>query len=199
MGHPTSNHQGRSSEDEFESFVKKSTLASSIDCHPTNEEDEHVLVLEFADKSRGRKPEDRFAFSLPPAMTPQQVQKLVETRNARFIDAVQTCVSDVHSSFPSYVGIQVKYVPAFYPPLKEIQLYTCSGLRLRPMFPWNPATLAGETPARDLQRLSQNPRPALTWVPSSTRLCNQNFIESRLLTIALSKREKPTKVCWSLD
>lgn len=67
--------------------------------------DEHVLVLDFVDSSRGKKPTAsgyvfvpvwyatvldmcRLAYALPPALTPAATKKLVERRNERFTEAV---------------------------------------------------------------------------------------------------------------
>ncbi|KAI0807176.1 P-loop containing nucleoside triphosphate hydrolase protein [Fomes fomentarius] len=53
------------------------------------DEDEHVLVLDFIDNSRGKKTSDTgFAYALPPALTPAATKKLVERRNDRFVEAV---------------------------------------------------------------------------------------------------------------
>ncbi|RPD79912.1 P-loop containing nucleoside triphosphate hydrolase protein [Lentinus tigrinus ALCF2SS1-7] len=53
------------------------------------DEDEHVLVLDFIDNSRGVKSSNTgFAYALPPALTPAATKKLVERRNNRFVEAV---------------------------------------------------------------------------------------------------------------
>ncbi|KAL7283261.1 hypothetical protein ACG7TL_002690 [Trametes sanguinea] len=53
------------------------------------DEDEHVLVLDFLDNSRGKKNAGTgLAYALPPALTPAATKKLVERRNERFIEAV---------------------------------------------------------------------------------------------------------------
>ncbi|KAI9064267.1 P-loop containing nucleoside triphosphate hydrolase protein [Trametes sanguinea] len=53
------------------------------------DEDEHVLVLDFLDNSRGKKnPGTGLAYALPPALTPAATKKLVERRNERFVEAV---------------------------------------------------------------------------------------------------------------
>ncbi|KAF9792472.1 P-loop containing nucleoside triphosphate hydrolase protein [Thelephora terrestris] len=49
---------------------------------------DHVLVLEFKEPMRGRRPENPYAHSLPPSLTPAAMKKLVEKRNAQFCDAV---------------------------------------------------------------------------------------------------------------
>ncbi|KAH9854069.1 DEAD/H helicase [Lenzites betulinus] len=51
--------------------------------------DEHVLVLDFMDNSRGKKSASSgLAYTLPPALSPAATKKLVERRNARFAEAV---------------------------------------------------------------------------------------------------------------
>ncbi|KAI9456100.1 hypothetical protein HD554DRAFT_2317614 [Boletus coccyginus] len=55
---------------------------------PGVEEEEHVLILEFAENSRGRKEKPGTGLSLPPAMTPAQTKKLIEQRDERFTRAV---------------------------------------------------------------------------------------------------------------
>ncbi|KAH9946253.1 P-loop containing nucleoside triphosphate hydrolase protein [Epithele typhae] len=52
--------------------------------------DEHVLVLDFIDNSRGKKPSSNagFAYAPLPALTPAATKKLVERRNGRFVEAV---------------------------------------------------------------------------------------------------------------
>ncbi|KAF8556873.1 P-loop containing nucleoside triphosphate hydrolase protein [Imleria badia] len=55
---------------------------------PGMEEEEHVLILEFAENSRGKKEKSGTGLSLPPAMTPAQTKKLIEHRDERFTRAV---------------------------------------------------------------------------------------------------------------
>ncbi|KAH0830257.1 P-loop containing nucleoside triphosphate hydrolase protein [Lanmaoa asiatica] len=55
---------------------------------PGVEEEEHVLILEFAENSRGKKEQSSTGLSLPPAMTPAQTRKLIEHRDERFTRAV---------------------------------------------------------------------------------------------------------------
>ncbi|KAI8998791.1 DEAD/H helicase [Trametes punicea] len=53
------------------------------------DEDEHVLVLDFLDNSRGKKNAGTgLAYALPPALSPAATKKLVERRNERFVEAV---------------------------------------------------------------------------------------------------------------
>ena len=53
------------------------------------DQDEHVLVLDFIDNSRGKKTiNSGSAYTFPPALTPAQTKKLVEKRNDRFVLAV---------------------------------------------------------------------------------------------------------------
>ncbi|KAA1474847.1 DEAD H helicase [Dentipellis sp. KUC8613] len=55
-------------------------------------EEEHVLILEFAENSKGKKTPVNQTFTLPPALTPAAVKKLVEKRNERFIEAVNNLI-----------------------------------------------------------------------------------------------------------
>ncbi|KAI0374726.1 DEAD/H helicase [Pilatotrama ljubarskyi] len=56
--------------------------------------DEHVLVLDFMNNSRGRKTASTgLAYALPPALTPAATKKLVERRNERFVEAVNELLS----------------------------------------------------------------------------------------------------------
>ncbi|KAF7311613.1 DEAD H helicase [Mycena kentingensis (nom. inval.)] len=51
--------------------------------------DEHILVLEFVDKSQGKKIDDASQMlSAPPTLTPTGMKKLIEKRNDRFQQAV---------------------------------------------------------------------------------------------------------------
>ena len=57
------------------------------------DEDEHVLVLDFLDNSRGVKSSNTgFAYTLPPALSPAATKRLVEKRNDRFVVAVNELV-----------------------------------------------------------------------------------------------------------
>ncbi|KAI6151016.1 hypothetical protein BKA82DRAFT_4122865 [Pisolithus tinctorius] len=62
---------------------------------PGIEEGEHVLVLEFADNSRGKKQRTGSLLSLPPAMSTTQSKKLIENRDERFRLAVNELLSAV--------------------------------------------------------------------------------------------------------
>ncbi|CAL1704265.1 unnamed protein product [Somion occarium] len=54
-----------------------------------DDDEEHVLVLDFIDPSKGKKTSNLgFLYSLPPALTPAATKKLVEKRNDRFVQAV---------------------------------------------------------------------------------------------------------------
>ncbi len=83
----------------FQSAGASSSRVNDVDA------DEHVLVLDFVDSSRGKKPSPsgyapapgqrtfvlnvrRLAYALPPALTPAATKKLVERRNERFTQAV---------------------------------------------------------------------------------------------------------------
>ncbi|KAF8078143.1 P-loop containing nucleoside triphosphate hydrolase protein, partial [Lyophyllum atratum] len=54
---------------------------------PIDDEEEHVLVLEFVDNARGKKIKNNSLVSVP-ALQPAAVKKLVEKRNKRFQQAV---------------------------------------------------------------------------------------------------------------
>ncbi|KAF9234482.1 P-loop containing nucleoside triphosphate hydrolase protein [Melanogaster broomeanus] len=60
---------------------------------PGIEEDEHVLILEFAENSKGKKDQSGLGLSLPPAMSPAQTKKLIESRDERFTRAVNELLS----------------------------------------------------------------------------------------------------------
>ncbi|KAL4065341.1 P-loop containing nucleoside triphosphate hydrolase protein [Scleroderma citrinum] len=60
---------------------------------PGIEEDEHVLVLEFAENSRGKKQRAGPSLSLAPAMSPARAKKLIENRDERFQCAVNELIS----------------------------------------------------------------------------------------------------------
>ncbi|KAJ8595607.1 DEAD H helicase [Rhizopogon salebrosus TDB-379] len=65
------------------------TPASSL--LPGQEEEEHVLVLEFAENFRGPKKSGP-GLSLPPTVTSAQLNKLVDQRNKRFEEAVNELI-----------------------------------------------------------------------------------------------------------
>ncbi|KAJ7756837.1 P-loop containing nucleoside triphosphate hydrolase protein [Mycena maculata] len=57
------------------------------------DEEDHVLVLEFVDKSNGKKVEDPTQMlTAPPSLTPAAMKKLVEKRNERFSQAVNELI-----------------------------------------------------------------------------------------------------------
>ncbi|KIJ60621.1 hypothetical protein HYDPIDRAFT_32044 [Hydnomerulius pinastri MD-312] len=60
---------------------------------PGMEEDEHVLVLEFAENVKGKEKQPGLGLSLPPAMSPSQTKKLIENRDNRFTCAVNELLS----------------------------------------------------------------------------------------------------------
>ncbi|KIJ17065.1 hypothetical protein PAXINDRAFT_111778 [Paxillus involutus ATCC 200175] len=60
---------------------------------PGIEEDEHVLILEFAENSKGKKDQSGLGLSLPPAMSPAKTKKLIENRDQRFSRAVNELLS----------------------------------------------------------------------------------------------------------
>ncbi|PIL23843.1 hypothetical protein GSI_13594 [Ganoderma sinense ZZ0214-1] len=89
-----SDQQGGSSRRErspdFSAFRTASASGSRVN---DVDEDEHVLVLDFIDNARGKKPANpAFGYSLPPALTPAATKKLVERRNDRFVEAVNELV-----------------------------------------------------------------------------------------------------------
>ncbi|OCH95579.1 P-loop containing nucleoside triphosphate hydrolase protein [Obba rivulosa] len=69
---------------DFEAFAGAGSSSSIV-----KDEDEHVLVLDFMENSRGKlSTNPGFAYALPPALTPAAMKKLVERRNNRFVEAV---------------------------------------------------------------------------------------------------------------
>ncbi|CCM03863.1 uncharacterized protein FIBRA_06013 [Fibroporia radiculosa] len=63
--------------------------ASSSQVGDGADEDEHVLVLDLIENSRGKKSSNSgFAYSLPPALSPEATKKLITKRNDRFVQAV---------------------------------------------------------------------------------------------------------------
>lgn len=76
----TSTSSKRDKSPDFNAFARK---AAQLD------EGEHVLVLEFNDATRTKKPAaSEFAYVMPPTLTPAAMKKLVEKRNERFSNAV---------------------------------------------------------------------------------------------------------------
>ncbi|KAI0747965.1 P-loop containing nucleoside triphosphate hydrolase protein [Daedaleopsis nitida] len=73
---------------DFSAFRTAAAGASSSRLNDVDA-DEHVLVLDFVDNTRGTKSSNTgFAYTLPPALTPAATKKLVEKRNNRFVEAV---------------------------------------------------------------------------------------------------------------
>ncbi|KAF7359385.1 P-loop containing nucleoside triphosphate hydrolase protein [Mycena sanguinolenta] len=60
----------------------------------SNEErrEDHILVLEFVDKSNGKKFDSEQMLTLPPSLTPAAMKKLIEKRNNRFSTAVNELI-----------------------------------------------------------------------------------------------------------
>ncbi|KAJ7168143.1 DEAD/H helicase [Mycena crocata] len=54
--------------------------------------EEHVLILEFVDKSNGKKALDTQMLSAPPTLTPAAMKKLIKKRNERFSQAVDELI-----------------------------------------------------------------------------------------------------------
>ncbi|KAI0664969.1 P-loop containing nucleoside triphosphate hydrolase protein [Cubamyces menziesii] len=76
---------------DYAAFQAASTSSSRVN---DVDEDEHVLVLDFLDNSRGKKNMGTgLANALPPALTPAATKKLVERRNERFVEAVNELLS----------------------------------------------------------------------------------------------------------
>ncbi|KAJ7043253.1 P-loop containing nucleoside triphosphate hydrolase protein [Mycena alexandri] len=81
--------------DDPQAFTKRDAdfrLPASRDEEEERKED-HVLVLEFVDKSNGKKfdgPEQML--SAPPSLTPAAMKKLIEKRNERFMQAVNELI-----------------------------------------------------------------------------------------------------------
>ncbi|KAL0947334.1 hypothetical protein HGRIS_013453 [Hohenbuehelia grisea] len=58
----------------------------------TLESQEHVLILEFADNSKGKKSGPNDLYSAPSALSPAAVKKLIENRNSLFLRAVNDLI-----------------------------------------------------------------------------------------------------------
>ncbi|KAJ6500440.1 DEAD H helicase [Mycena sanguinolenta] len=54
--------------------------------------EDHILVLEFVDKSNGKKFDSEQMLTLPPSLTPAAMKKLIEKRNNRFSAAVNELI-----------------------------------------------------------------------------------------------------------
>ncbi|KAI0811238.1 P-loop containing nucleoside triphosphate hydrolase protein [Irpex lacteus] len=83
--HESENARGREKSPDFAAHTSASQSIIARD------ENEHVLVLDFEDNSRGKKPGDRM-LSLPPALTPAATKKLIERRNDTFEGAVRELI-----------------------------------------------------------------------------------------------------------
>lgn len=78
---------GRKKSPDFSAFQNSGSSSRKMD------DDEHVLLLEFAENSKGKKSDHPAnAYSLPPSLTPAALKKLVEKRNERFVVAVNEYV-----------------------------------------------------------------------------------------------------------
>ncbi|KAJ7702373.1 hypothetical protein B0H17DRAFT_923441 [Mycena rosella] len=74
-----------------------SSKASSADFRIVNGpgddlEEDHILILEFVDKSNGKKAGPTEMLTAPPSLTPAAMKKLVEKRNQRFSEAVNELI-----------------------------------------------------------------------------------------------------------
>ncbi|KAI0670538.1 DEAD/H helicase [Trametes maxima] len=82
-------HVGSSRRERSPDYSAFQTAGSSSSQVNDVDADEHVLVLDFIDISRGKKATGSgLAYGLPPALTPAATKKLVERRNERFAEAV---------------------------------------------------------------------------------------------------------------
>lgn len=96
---------GREKSPDYSAF--RTASASTSTAPQTSDEDEHVLILDLADSSKGKKSSNpgfvgfasmtsvisrfgavRFVYAPPPALTPDGMKKLVNRRNERFTQAV---------------------------------------------------------------------------------------------------------------
>ncbi|KAL1683546.1 hypothetical protein EV122DRAFT_286287 [Schizophyllum commune] len=103
--------------------------------------DEHVLILEFADNSKGKKSAAQGQLiTMPPAMTPAAVKKLVEKRNERFVQAVNDLLK------------------ATQPPEDPVQLLQAAG---RDHIPVHPGVGLEQAPVRDLHIPDAASRPSV--------------------------------------
>ncbi|KAI5835646.1 P-loop containing nucleoside triphosphate hydrolase protein [Schizophyllum commune Tattone D] len=103
--------------------------------------DEHVLILEFADNSKGKKSAAQGQLiTMPPAMTPAAVKKLVEKRNERFVQAVNDLLE------------------ATQPPEDPVQLLQAAG---RDHIPVHPVVGSEQAPVRDLHIPDAASRPSI--------------------------------------
>ncbi|KAJ7349276.1 DEAD/H helicase [Mycena albidolilacea] len=66
-------------------------LPNGIDADEESKED-HVLILEFVDKSNGKKSTSEEMLTAPPSLTPAAMKKLIEKRNQRFSEAVNELI-----------------------------------------------------------------------------------------------------------
>ncbi|KAH8108129.1 P-loop containing nucleoside triphosphate hydrolase protein [Cristinia sonorae] len=79
-------------------FTLKKPKSISSTQLPSEDEEEHVLVLDFVDSPKGHKSANAgFVRSMPPAMTPAATKKLIEKRNNRFTDAVNELLEATRS------------------------------------------------------------------------------------------------------
>ncbi|TFY60626.1 hypothetical protein EVJ58_g5016 [Rhodofomes roseus] len=77
----------RENSPDYAAFGSQGASTSSVGA--AADDDEHVLVLDLQENSRGKKSSNPgFAHGLPPALTPEATKKLINKRNERFIQAV---------------------------------------------------------------------------------------------------------------
>ncbi|KAL1746966.1 P-loop containing nucleoside triphosphate hydrolase protein [Schizophyllum fasciatum] len=103
--------------------------------------DEHVLILELADNSKGKKSAAQGQLiTLPPAMTPAAVKRLVEKRNQRFVQAVNDLIEATEA------------------PDDPVLLLQAAG---RDHVPVHPGVDARQTPIHDLRIPDADDRPSI--------------------------------------
>ncbi|KAI0831138.1 DEAD/H helicase [Trametes gibbosa] len=87
-------HVGSGRRERSPDFAAFQTAGATRSCTNDVDTDEHVLILDFMEKSRGKKVAGSgLAYALPPALSPAATKKLVERRNERFTEAVNELLS----------------------------------------------------------------------------------------------------------
>ncbi|KAL1758264.1 hypothetical protein FB107DRAFT_207459 [Schizophyllum commune] len=120
--------------------------------------DEHVLILEFADNSKGKKSAAQGQLiTMPPAMTPAAVKKLVEKRNERFVQAVNE-YEPLHVFSIQKLTSMYSLLEATQPPEDSVQLLQAAG---RDHIPVHPGVSSEQAPVRDLHIPDAASRPSI--------------------------------------
>ncbi|KAH9951273.1 DEAD/H helicase [Amylocystis lapponica] len=79
--------KARENSPDYAAFSTARSSSSKVEDVP--DEDEHVLILDLAENSKGKKSSNPgFIYAVPPALTPDAMKKLVVKRNERFTQAV---------------------------------------------------------------------------------------------------------------